>query len=416
MRRALYRGALGVGLLLVVAAPAYAQGANVLDGIISQFQGRAAGWEGALQALALRTFGTLALIEMTWSAAKLAFRGADLSEWLAEIINQILTIGFFLALLQNASTWGTAIVESYRAAGVAAGATAVAPSSVFAAGVMLGQKVLGQMSLWSPAASVSLMIAGIVIEVCFALMAAVMLITLVQSYIVIAGGVLNMAFGGSRWTRDIAISTFRYALSVGAKLLMLQLLISVGQSIILDWAAQFNDMTNSALLILIGAAVVMLALVKVLPDEFQRVVGGASLSSGSALTGAAMAVAGGAAGVAAGIAGGGSMVGQAAKLASAQMGAADSKAAGANGGETPERSMISRAAGLTGATARNLASASARDVGRRLSGVPGSNHGMATWRMGADMANQRRLLSDDKSKPAPAASAPAASSTNNSIS
>ena len=131
MRRALYRGALGVGLLLVVAAPAHAQGANVLDGIISQFQGRAAGWEGALQALALRTFGTLALIEMTWSAAKLAFRGADLSEWLAEIINQILTIGFFLALLQNASTWGTAIVESYRAAGVAAGATAVAPSSVF---------------------------------------------------------------------------------------------------------------------------------------------------------------------------------------------------------------------------------------------------------------------------------------------
>lgn len=260
MRRALYRGVLGAGLVLVVAAPAYAQGANVLDGIISQFQGRASGWEGALQALALRTFGTLAIIEMTWSAAKLAFRGADLSEWLAEIINQILTLGFFLALLQNASTWGTAIVESYRAAGVAAGATAVAPSSVFAAGVSLGQKVLGQMSMWSPAASVSLMIAGIVIEVCFALMAAVMLITLVQSYIVIAGGVLNMAFGGSRWTRDIAISTFRYALSVGAKLLMLQLLISVGQSIILDWAASFNDMTNSALLILIGASVVMLAL------------------------------------------------------------------------------------------------------------------------------------------------------------
>ena len=207
------------------------------------------------------------------------------------------------------------------------------------------------------------MLAGIVIEVCFALMAAVMLITLVQSYIVIAGGVLNMAFGGSRWTRDIAISTFRYALSVGAKLLMLQLLISVGQSIILDWAAQFSDLTNSALLILIGAAVVMLALVKVLPDEFQRVVGGASLSSGSALTGAAMAVAGGAAGVAAGIAGGGSMIGQAAKLASAQMGATDSKAAAANGGEAPERSMVSRAAGLTGATAKNLAAAPIRDLG-----------------------------------------------------
>lgn len=401
MRRAIYRSGLALGLVLAVALPAHAQSVNVLDGVIRQFQGQAAGWEATLQALALRTFGTLAVIEMTWSAAKLAFRGADMSEWMAEIINQILTLGLFLALLQNAATWGTAIVESYRAAGVAAGATAVAPSDVFASGVALGQKVLGQMSLWSPAASVSLMIAAIVIEVCFALMAATMVITLVQSYIAISAGVLNMAFGGSRWTRDIAISTFRYALSVGAKLLMLQLLISVGQNIVLGWAAQFSDMTNSSLLILIGASVVMLALVKVLPDEFQRVVGGASLSSGSSLTGAAMAVAGGAAGAVAGAVGAGSMATNALKLASAQMGAADSKAAGANGGEAPERSMISRAAGLTGATAKNLASASVRDVGRRLSGTPGSNHGMATWRMGADMANQRRLLADDNNKPPP---------------
>ncbi len=414
MRAVIYRSALALGLGLAVVLPAHAQGVNVLDGVIRQFQGQAAGWEATLQALALRTFGTLALIEMGWSATKLAFRGADLSEWLAEIVNQIMTLGLFLALLQNASTWGTAIVESYRAAGVAAGATAVAPSDVFATGVSLGQKVLGQMSLWSPAASVSLMIAAIVIEVCFALMAATMVITLVQSYIAISAGVLNMAFGGSRWTRDIAISTFRYALSVGAKLLMLQLLISVGQNIVLGWAAQFSDMTNSSLLILIGASIVMLALVKVLPDEFQRVVGGASLSSGSALTGAAMAVAGGAAGAAAGAAGVGSMIGNAGKLASAQMGAADSKAAGANGGEAPERSMIGRAASLTGATAKNLAAAPIRDVGRRMAGTPGSNHGMATWRMGADMANQRRLLTDDKSKPvAPAASG---TSTTNSIS
>jgi hypothetical protein len=137
----------------------------------------------------------------------------------------------------------------------------------------------------------------------------------------------------------------------------------------------------------------------------QRMIGGASVASGGALVGAAAAVGGGVAGVAAGMAGIPSMVGNAAQLASAQMGAADSKAAGANGGEAPERSMIGRAASLTGATAKNLASAPIRDVGRRMAGTPGSNHGMATWRMGADMANQRRLLTDDKSKPvAPAAS------------
>ena len=321
MRRSIYRAGLAVGLVLLVAVPAHAQSVNVLDSIVSQFQSRAAGWEGTLQALALQTFGILAAIEMAWAAFRLAFRGSDMSEWLAEIVNQILFIGFFLALLQNSATWGKAIVDSFRQAGQSAGGIGVAPSDVFAAGVLLGQKVMGQMSAWDPATSVALMIAAIVIEICFALIAAWMVVTLVQSYIVIAAGVLNMAFGGSRWTKDIAIATIRYTVSVGAKLMMLQLLVSVGQSIITDWANQFQDLTSSGLLILIGCSVVMLAVVKIVPDEFQKVVGGASISSGSALAGAAAAVGGGVAGVAAGMAGVPVMAGNAFQLAQAQMSA-----------------------------------------------------------------------------------------------
>jgi type IV secretion system protein TrbL len=400
-RRSIYRAGLAIGLVLLVAAPAHAQSVNVLDSIVSQFQSRAAGWEGTLQALALQTFGILAAIEMAWAAFRLAFRGSDMSEWLAEIVNQILFIGFFLALLQNSATWGKAIVDSFRQAGQSAGGIGVAPSDVFAAGVLLGQKVMGQMSAWDPATSVALMIAAIVIEICFALIAAWMVVTLVHSYIVIAAGVLNMAFGGSRWTKDIAIATIRYTVSVGAKLMMLQLLVSVGQSIITDWANQFQDLTSSGLLILIGCSVVMLAVVKIVPDEFQKVVGGASISSGSALVGAAAVVGGGVAGVATGMAGMGGMAGSAFQLAQAQMGAADSKAAEANGGQAPERSRIARAAALTGGTAKNMAMAPVRDVGRRLTGDIGARHGVATWRMAADMANQRRLLTDDNSKPPP---------------
>jgi hypothetical protein len=95
------------------------------------------------------------------------------------------------------------------------------------------------------------------------------------------------------------------------------------------------------------------------------------------------------------------MAGQAFQLASAQMGAADAKAAEANGGQAPERSRIARAAALTGGTAKNLAMAPIRDVGRRLTGDIGARHGVATWRMNADLANRRRLLSDDATKPPP---------------
>src|SRR6516165_10103923 len=105
-------GLFSAGVLLFTVAPAYAQSANVLDQIVSQFQNQTGTWEQSLRSLALGTFGLLAVIELAAAAIRLAFRGADFSEWLAEVVNQVLYLGFFLALLQNSVTWGTAIVNS----------------------------------------------------------------------------------------------------------------------------------------------------------------------------------------------------------------------------------------------------------------------------------------------------------------
>jgi type IV secretion system protein TrbL len=364
----------------------------VLDALLGQFQSRAAGWEGSLRSFALNTFGILAAIELAWAAIRLAFRGADVSEWLAEIVNQILFLGFFLALLENSVTWGQAIVNSFRQAASTAGGGGLAPSDVFTAGVDLAQKVMSQMSIWSPAASVGLIIAGLVIEVCFALIAACMVLALVESYLVISMGVLFMAFGGTRWTKDYAISTVRYTVSVGAKLFVLQLLVSIGDNLIQSWVAAFNDITASSLCILVGCSIVMLALVKVLPETMQRIVNGSSMASGSALVGAAAAVGGATAAFGAGLAGSGAVAGNAFRLAAAQMDLKD------DAGTAPA-SRIGRAAALTGYTAKNMLAAPLADVGRRLSGQPSARHGIATWRMSADLGNRRRLLQEDRNKP-----------------
>ena len=143
-----------------------------------------------------------------------------------------------------------------------------------------------------------------------------------------------------------------------------------------------------------------LALVKVLPETMQRIVNGSSMATGSALVGAAAAV-GGAVGLgAAGMLGAGPAVGNAICLAGAQADAADAKSADANVGAAPQRSRLSRAAAMTGYTARNVASAATADIGRRLSGQH-PRHGLMTWRMSADLGNRARLLRDDLNKPAP---------------
>jgi type IV secretion system protein TrbL len=393
------RDSIGIGLcvsalVLMAAVPAYAQSVNVLDQIVTEFKTRAAGWEGTLRSFAMGTFGILATIELAWAAIRLAFRRSDMSEWLAEIVNQILFLGFFLALLENSVTWGQAIVNSFRQAASAAGGGGIAPSDVFAAGVKIASTVLSQMSIWHPEASAGLMVAGIVIEVCFALMAAFIVLALVESFLIISMGVLFMAFGGTRWTKEFAVSTVRYTVSVGAKLFVLQLLVSIGASLIQSWANSFTDVTDASLCILVGCSIVMLALVKVLPETMQRIVNGSSMASGSALVGATLAVGGATAAFGAGLVGGGAVARNAYRLAAAQMDAN-------NDAGTAPASRIGRAAALTGYTTKNMLAAPLANLGRRLSGQPGARHGIATWRMSAELGNRRRLIEEDRNKPKP---------------
>ena len=85
--------------------------AAFLDQVVDIFQVHAAGWEASLRGLALNLFGILATIDIAFTAIRLAFRRADFSEWLAELVNQILFIGFFLWLLMNSAGFARAILK-----------------------------------------------------------------------------------------------------------------------------------------------------------------------------------------------------------------------------------------------------------------------------------------------------------------
>ena len=94
---------------------------------------------------------------------------------------------------------------------------------------------MNQASMFHPGDTVGLMIAALLILICFALITAFMVLALVESYVVISAGVLMMGFAGSRWTKEYAFKVMTYAVSVGAKLFILQLLIGVGETMIDGW-------------------------------------------------------------------------------------------------------------------------------------------------------------------------------------
>ena len=348
---------LGVILIGVLADPAWAQDDpdNSLDRITRLYRDNARAWETTLQRYALQLFWLLATIEFTFAALMLAFRGSDLNEWLETIVTQILFIGFFYWLLLHSSQFAGTIVESFQtAASSAAQASGVSmgmsPSDIFDIGLTLAGRFVSAASGWHPGAAVGLFLGAIVVIFCFALVTALLILALVESYVVISAGVLFLGFGGSRWTKDLAIKIMVYAVSVGAKLFVLQLLIALGAQVFQELEA--NAGTNSTtLFICIGSALVMLALTKIIPDMIQGLINGTSFGASGALGGA---VAGAATGAAAGVTAGGMAVGAAVTLARAQN---EQRAAQ---GEAPR--------GVFGQAARNLGGALVENVGHRLSG------------------------------------------------
>ncbi len=279
-------------LLIIAAGPALAaENSQEVDQILQLYQQKALAWQGTLLAFAQTLFWLLATIEIAMTGIRLTLKGADFNEWAAELVNQILFIGFFLALLTNSSTWANAIVQSFQSAASqavsASGAQTVnQPSDIFTIGLNLAQKALGQTSIWSPGSSVGLVLFAIVLIVCFGLITALYILTLVESYVVISAGVLFMGFGGSRFTKDFALKILVYAVSVGAKLFVLQLLVGLGMQIFNQLVANFQT-DSTDLLVCTGCAIVMLALTKIIPDMIQGLINGTSMAGAGAMVSAA---------------------------------------------------------------------------------------------------------------------------------
>ena len=388
---------LAVFLLLIAAEPALAQSAcaagpatdNSLDRIVDLYRNCARQWEASLGGFALRLFWLLAAIEFAWSGIRLAFRNADLNEWLAELVNQVFFLGLFLALLTNATAWTGAIVESFRSAGAAAlrangVAAGIAPSDIFDTGVDMASKVLGELSIYAIPQSLVAVAAAFVILIAFALIAAAMILALVESYVVLSAGVLLMGFGGSRWTKDFALKTVIYAVSVGAKLFVLQLIAGLGAQVIGAWAslpaaqsmtAPVNTVPN--MLIIVGSSLVLWVLVKTVPDMIQGLINGSALGMNTGLAGAAASLAGSATAL-------GMAVYAARDLAREQI--TDAQAA----------NSASSAPGMTQRTLGNIATAAAGNIGDRLSGR--AVHGNRFGQMAGELGRQAEHLRGERHK------------------
>ena len=116
--------------------------------------------------------------------------------------------------------------------------------------------------------ALGLIIGALIVIICFALITAMLILTMVETYIVVNAAIILLGFGPTRWTKDYAIRYLVYAGATGMKWFILLLVVGLGQALMLQWLNQYEN-NDTQVLLVVGAAVVLLALLP-LPTRRQQ--------------------------------------------------------------------------------------------------------------------------------------------------
>ena len=351
---------------------------STLNGLAAQFQSATAGWMTTADQYAINIFASLAVLEFIWAGVTILLRKNDLGDMITGVLLKVISLSFFYMLILKAPTWIPDIIESFWDMGAGISGSAVAtPGQIFSNGVMMGGDLITAAEHGSLLQTIANIIPagliGLMIVIGMTILALQLMVALIEAFIVVGAGVVMMGFLGSRWTSAWGEKYFGYAVSIGVKLMAVQLITGLAFGITGPWVMQlYNDSNSGAIpswttLFDMGATSLLLgALAIMVPSIASSMMNGSpSLSLGNVGT-AAAAIGGGVVAAGAGAAMGG------ASLANSAIGAG--KAAGALG--TSANSTMGGMKGLGAAFTEGAGAAG--ESGILGLGGPGASKGSQT--------------------------------------
>lgn len=280
--------------LLILPEQAHAADEDFVSRLVHEFYSKTSTWEPILKRYALIVFRWLVILEVCFLGIKAALNRDQLGDILKQFVMLLLMAGFFMAVINYYQEWAWNLINGLGAIGRELTPGGYSSESPFLTGMQLVKLVLDKLSIWSPGNSIALLIAALVIIVCFALISAQVVFIKCEAMIAMAAAIILVGFGGSSFLKDYAVNAIRYVLAVAFKLFVMQLVLGVGIAFIEGFSTSTAELQD--IFVVIGASVVLLALVKSLPDVCAGIINGSHVSSGAALTASAAAVGGAAIG------------------------------------------------------------------------------------------------------------------------
>ncbi len=261
MRR-LNKARLWLAGLFLGATPglAFAAGAGTLGQVQSSLQGSILPWQHTMQTAATDLFYALAAVEFSVLFLNHVLQKRGHEDLFAGIIKKVVTLGFFLTLLDNSGTWIPDIINGLAGGAQSLGVTQVSPGAIATDALKVFMELVESpfraashavgnnggnvfSDIWngnfsgavqSAAKTVAaanplkilieelmMVIIGLLAGLGILVMALEFLMVQIESYLVIALGVIMLAGGGLRWTAKYVGSYFDYAINVGVRLFIL---------------------------------------------------------------------------------------------------------------------------------------------------------------------------------------------------
>ena len=278
---------IGVFLLISTESQAALNTGTIGVNIVQKYQDAARSFGTTIVDAANRLFWTFALLSLVARLMKVMLSGGiDIGEILEQLIYWIIVTGIFSWLLNNGTSFASAIVNGLGMLGIQAGGlNGSSPTQILDIGFTLLASYLNNLSLLGilfNGLSFDQVFSGILVLVILAMCAyifGVVVYTLCASWLYIYAGVFVVGFGGGEWLRDIAVNYYRQVIGLGLELMMLMLLVGTGQSLIISFQTMMSagtvPLTEYAAMF--AATFILLLLVKNLPGRFSQLVGSGSI-------------------------------------------------------------------------------------------------------------------------------------------
>jgi P-type conjugative transfer protein TrbL len=281
---------------LLAAGPLFGQAPQqpVLDGIADQYRDASRLWRPRLVPIAQQLFMLLASIEFVVSGIIWTLRKDSLDDIAAKFLLKFTLVAFLLALITSFTFWIPPIVNGFAAAGeraIGAGGT-VSPSGIIDIGRETSLSILAALDvgvmLTNPAMAIYGAFAALIVALSYTAIAAMLVLVLVESYVVLGGGVLFLGFAAFRGTAGFAENLIAYTFGVGIKIFLLYLIVGLGSQIARGWIPLIQSSTffgpASPLFQVVGGAVIFAVLAIRVPNAVaSRLSGGSSFGIANAL-------------------------------------------------------------------------------------------------------------------------------------